>query len=98
MAELSHTDTGGKARMVDVSQKTPSHRRAKASGFIFLQDETLELIRKNEIAKGNVLDVSRLAGIQAAKKTAELIMLAHPLALTHIEVETHMQSSGILIE
>lgn len=68
MAKLSHTDKEGKARMVDVSNKSKSHRTARAEGFIYLQEETLELIRNNEISKGDVLNIARIAGIQAVKK------------------------------
>lgn len=84
--------------MVDVTGKKSSERTAKAQGMIFLQPETLELIQKDQIDKGSVLQVARLGGIQAAKKTADLIMLAHPLNLSHIDVATFIEKQGIRVE
>ena len=79
--------------MVDVSAKAPQHREAIASGEILLQATTLELIEQDQIAKGNVLAVARIAGIMAAKKTGELIPLCHPLPLTHCEVNFEIPKS-----
>jgi cyclic pyranopterin phosphate synthase len=87
MKRLSHLDGRGRARMVDVSAKPIQQRAAVARGTITLQPATLRLIKTNRITKGDVLNTARVAGIQAAKRTAELIPLCHPLALTHVEVE-----------
>ncbi len=87
MAEFSHLDADGKARMVDVSDKDVSERRATAKGTVFMLPETVRRITDGGVAKGDVLSVARLAGIMAAKKTSDLIPLCHPLALTAIDVE-----------
>ena len=84
--KLTHIDSRGEASMVDVSAKPVQLREAVASGEIILQPKTIELIERNEIAKGNVLATARLAGIMAAKKTGDLIPLCHPLPITHCEV------------
>lgn len=84
--QLSHLDAHGEARMVDVSGKPVVRREAVASGELRLLPATLDLIESQSIAKGNVLATARLAGIQAAKSTAHLIPLCHPLSLTHCEV------------
>lgn len=83
---LTHLDRHGEASMVDVSQKPISRRVAIAGGSIYLQAETLALIESDSVAKGNVLATARLAGIMAAKRTGDLIPLAHPLPITHCEV------------
>src|SRR5436190_4836690 len=80
--------------MVDVSAKPISHREAVARGEIFLRKETLELIQSDKIAKGNVLATARIAGIQAAKRTGELIPLCHPLPITHCEVNFDIPASA----
>ena len=87
MSDLSHLDDQGRARMVDVSEKPVTVRMARATGSIRMQRETLDAIRANTIAKGDVLGTARLAGIMAAKRTAELIPLCHPLPLTDVSVE-----------
>ena len=87
MSDLSHVDDQGRARMVDVSEKPVTVRMARATGSIRMQRETLDAIRANTIAKGDVLGTARLAGIMAAKRTAELIPLCHPLPLTDVSVE-----------
>ncbi len=87
MDNLTHMDDQGRAAMVDISAKPAQWREAVASGRIELQSETIALIQQNQITKGDVLAVARLGGIMAAKKTAELIPLCHPLALTHVAVE-----------
>jgi cyclic pyranopterin phosphate synthase len=97
MKELSHVDKRGKARMVDVSAKPIQHRVAIARGSIFLKPETLALIAKNQIAKGDVLNTARIAGIQAAKRSAELIPLCHPLNLTHVDVDLQVKPGRIEI-
>ena len=84
--KLTHVDARGEASMVDVSHKPILLREAIARGEIRLQRATLDLIHRNQIAKGNVLATARLAGILAAKKTGELIPLCHPLPITHCEV------------
>jgi cyclic pyranopterin phosphate synthase len=86
MKQFTHLDRRGEARMVDVSAKPVQRRKAVAAGEIRLQKSTLALIRKNALAKGNVLATARLAGILAAKKTGELIPLCHPLPIAHCEV------------
>ncbi|MBI2926566.1 MAG: cyclic pyranopterin monophosphate synthase MoaC [Verrucomicrobia bacterium] len=86
MKKLTHVDARGEARMVDVSAKPVVLRAAVARGEIRLRQETLKLIESNALAKGNVLATARVAGIQAAKRTGELIPLCHPLPITHCEV------------
>ena len=87
MKKLTHLDSSGTVAMVDVSNKPVEVREAKAAGAIFLQSSTLDLIEKNQIAKGNVLATAKIAGIAAAKRTGELIPLCHSLALSHCGVE-----------
>lgn len=87
MSKLTHFDDQGEARMVDVAGKAVTHRSALAEGMIKMQAETLALITAGEHKKGDVLGVARVAGIMAAKKTAELVPLCHPLTLTRIEIE-----------
>jgi cyclic pyranopterin phosphate synthase len=87
MTELTHFDKQGQAHMVDVAGKPPTHRVAIASGRIEMQDATLALIEGGSAAKGDVLGIARIAAIQAAKKTSDLIPLCHPLALTHVAVK-----------
>ena len=95
MPKLTHVDGRGEACMVDVSGKPPQRRIARARGRIVLAAETLRLIRKNKMKKGDVLAVARLAGIQAAKQTAQLIPLCHPLRLDRIGVEANVIRSGV---
>ena len=86
MPTLSHFDDAGASRMVDVGGKAETHRTATASAVVRMLPATLALIRNKELAKGDVLEVARLAGIMAAKRTADLIPLCHPLPLTSVEV------------
>ena len=86
MGDLTHLDSSGKARMVDVGAKQATARRARASGSIRMSSGTLELIERNQLEKGDVLAVARIAGIMAAKKTAELVPLCHPLPLDDVQV------------
>lgn len=86
-AGLTHLDTSGAARMVDVGAKAVTSRVAVAAGFIEMQPTTLELIVSGAAAKGDVLAAARIAGIMAAKRTSDLIPLCHPLAITHASVE-----------
>ena len=95
MAELSHLDAEGRARMVDVGDKPTQYRRARAEGKIHLASATLELLRQKALPKGDVLCVAQIAGIQAAKRTAELIPLCHPLALDKIDVQLELTDEGV---
>jgi len=92
--KLSHLDARGEARMVDVSAKPTLLRTAVARGEIHLAKATLRLVQSDQIAKGNVLATARLAGIQAAKRTGELIPLCHPLPISHCEVNFDLPRSG----
>jgi cyclic pyranopterin phosphate synthase len=87
MSKLTHFDDQGQAHMVDVSSKTNSHRTAIASGKIFMQDSTLAVIASGTAKKGDVLGIARIAGIQGAKRTSDLIPLCHPIALTRVAME-----------
>ncbi|MGD9356095.1 MAG: cyclic pyranopterin monophosphate synthase MoaC [Chromatiales bacterium] len=87
MMSLSHFNRQGEAHMVDVGEKQTTHRIAIAEGLIRMQPETLAMIAAGTHSKGDVLGIARIAGIMAAKKTAELIPLCHPLALTRVEIE-----------
>lgn len=97
MSKLSHIDETGKARMVDVSRKAEQLRIAMARGFIRLSPETVKLIRENLLKKGDVLTVAQIAGIQAGKKTSQLIPLCHPLPITKIEVLTALEEIGVTV-
>jgi len=98
VSELTHINADGEARMVDVSAKPVQIREAVASGEIRLAKATLDAIESGHAAKGNVLATARLAGIMAAKKTAELIPLCHPLPITHAEVSFETPPSRDRIE
>jgi cyclic pyranopterin phosphate synthase len=98
VAKLSHLDAKGKARMVDVGDKPVTAREALARGEITMSATALRLIRKGELAKGDPLQAARLAGIMAAKKTAALIPLCHPLPLTHVSVDLTATRRGYRIE
>lgn len=87
MSKLTHFNQDGEAHMVDIAAKAITHRRAIASGRILMMPDTLHLIEQGGHKKGDVLGIARIAGIMAAKKTAELIPLCHPLALTHIDID-----------
>ena len=87
MSELTHFDDSGAARMVDVGAKLETERTARASAVVRMLPATLKLIRDRGVAKGDVLEIARLAGIMAAKKTADLIPLCHPLPLTSVAVD-----------
>jgi len=94
MTHFTHLNEKGEAQMVDVTEKEQSFRVATASGFVKMSEETLALIVKGEHKKGDVLAAARIAGIQAAKKTADLIPLCHPLLLTSIKVELTPDSTN----
>ncbi len=98
MPKLTHLDENGAAAMVDVSAKPVSKREAIATGFIRLQSDTLAAITEDRIAKGNVLAVARIAGIQAAKLTWQLIPLCHQLPLSHVEVNFEIRGGGVQIQ
>ncbi len=95
MSGFSHLDAVGQARMVDVGQKEPQRRLARAAGTIQLAAATLDQIRNNRLAKGNVLTVAQIAGIQAAKRTGELIPLCHSLSLDHVAVTLELGDAGV---
>jgi cyclic pyranopterin phosphate synthase len=97
MKKLTHTNQKGKAKMVDVGDKPPVKRYARAEGHISLSPATLGLIRENQLKKGDVLSVAEIAGIQAAKKTSELIPLCHPLQLTNISVSATPGEGGVMV-
>jgi cyclic pyranopterin phosphate synthase len=93
--QLSHYDDAGQAHMVDVSAKQPTRRMARASAFVELSAEVLAALPANP--KGNPLEVARFAGIQAAKRTSELIPMCHPLPLTHVDVQAEIAEGGVAI-
>ena len=95
MNRLSHIAADGSAQMVDVSAKPVSARVATAAGRIRLRPETIELVSKNQIAKGNVLATARIAGIQAAKQTPQLIPLCHNIILSHVDVRIDAVAGGL---
>lgn len=100
MSDLSHVDRSGQARMVDVSAKEVTERFARATGVISMSREALEAVRKNTVEKGDVLAVAKIAGVMAAKRTAELIPLCHPLALTDVQVIADIDDTipGVRVE
>ena len=87
MSDLTHVDDTGRARMVDISGKAATMRMARATGAIRMRPETLQAIRDNQIAKGDVLSVARIAGIMGGKRTSDLIPLCHPIALSDLQVQ-----------
>src|ERR1700737_756461 len=96
MPDLTHFDDQGASRMVDTSDKPETLRHARASGLVRLAPATLALIRDRGLAKGDVLEVARLAGIMAAKRTGELIPLCHPLPLTGVQVDFTFEGDSVL--
>lgn len=87
MSDLTHIDDQGRVRMVDVTAKAPTNRTAKAQAVVTMTKETFDLIQDRKVKKGNVLETARIAGVMAAKKTADLIPMCHPLKLTHAQVD-----------
>jgi cyclic pyranopterin phosphate synthase len=87
MPEFSHLDSEGAVRMVDVTDKSATVRTAVASAAVHMRPDTLEMIRDHKFKKGNVLETARIAGVMAAKRTAELIPMCHPLKLTHVQID-----------
>lgn len=98
MSQFSHLDDSGRLRMVDVSSKPVTQRRARAQGEVRASSETIDQVRKNRLAKGNVLEAARLAGVMAAKNTGQWIPLCHPLPLSHVQVELTVTDHGVDIE
>ena len=98
MKKLSHIDRHGRVRMVDTSGKNVTARRAIASARVLMSPETVLALREGRTPKGDPLETARLAGIMAAKRTAELIPLCHPLPLTDIDVRAEIQDTGIYLE
>lgn len=98
--KLTHLDNKNKAKMVDVAEKVATVREARAKASIVMNQETLQLIKKGEMAKGDVLNVSKIAGIMAAKRASELIPLCHPLMLSHIDINFELKDKKgeIIIE
>ena len=95
MKKLSHYDSAGSARMVDVSAKQETRRTARAQAFVRISSEVLKKLPQNP--KGNPLEIARIAGIAAAKRTSDLIPLCHPLMLTHADVEVTLEKKGVRI-
>ncbi|HTM49222.1 MAG TPA: cyclic pyranopterin monophosphate synthase MoaC [Bryobacteraceae bacterium] len=95
MKKLSHYDSAGSARMVDVSAKTATRRMARAQAFVRIRPAVLRRLHENP--KGNPLEIARIAGIAAAKKTSDLIPLCHPLMLSHAGVEVTVEKKGVRI-
>ena len=98
MSELSHIDEQGRVAMVDTSAKEATVRRALASARVLMSPATVEAVRARRTPKGDPLETARVAGIMAAKRTAELIPLCHPLPLTHVEVRAELDDEGVRIE
>ncbi len=98
MEKFTHVDDQGRANMVDIGNKKPQRRRAVAKGSIFLSLEALNLIRQNQMKKGDVLTIAQIAGIQAVKQTAMLIPLCHPLTIDKVDVEMDITGQGITVQ
>ncbi len=98
MSQFSHLDDSGRLQMVDVSSKPVTQRRARARGQVSASAETIAQIRNNRLAKGNVLEAARLAGIMAAKNTGQWIPLCHSLMLSHVQVEFTLSDAEVEIE
>lgn len=97
MSEFPHLDESGAAHMVDVGDKPHTRRAATAQSFVSLAPATVELVRRDGLHKGDALAVARLAGIAAAKRASDLILLAHPLAITHVAVHLELEEDGVRI-
>jgi len=96
--KLTHLDSKGRSRMVDVTDKLQTQRIARAEAMVEMASATVKLLRNNKLPKGNALEVARIAGIQAAKQTSSLIPLCHPLPLTHVDVSIEIIRTGARIE
>src|SRR3989442_12370222 len=98
MTQLSHIDDEGRVKMVDTSDKATTTRHAVATARVLMSAETLAAVREHRTPKGDPLEAARLAGIMAAKRTAELIPLCHPLPLTHVDVQARVENFGVYLE
>lgn len=100
MSDLTHVDDTGRARMVDISDKPSTSRMARAAGAIRMRPETLQAIRENQLAKGDVLSVARIAGIMGGKRTSDLIPLCHPIALSDLQLHFEVDEAlpGVRVE
>lgn len=98
MAEFTHLDSEGRVRMVDVTEKAHGVRTAIASAEVRMRPDTFEMIRSRKVKKGNVLETARIAGVMAAKRTADLIPMCHPLKLTHVQVDFEPDERGHRVE
>ena len=98
MDQLSHIDNEGRVKMVDTSDKPVTARQAVASARVIMSKETLGAVREHRTPKGDPLEAARLAGIMAAKRTADLIPLCHPLPLTHVDVQAEIHEYGVHLE
>jgi cyclic pyranopterin monophosphate synthase len=98
MSELSHFDDAGKVRMVDVSAKPETARSATASARVVLSEQTMEILRQKAAPKGNPLEIARIAGIMAAKRTSELIPLCHQIHLSGVDIRVEIRDFGVAIE
>jgi cyclic pyranopterin monophosphate synthase len=97
MTRLSHYDKKGQVRMVDVTAKAPTERKAVAEAFVKMKPATVASLKRLKSPKGNPLEIARIAGITAAKRTSDLIPLCHPLALTHVDVSAKLCQNGVEI-
>ena len=97
MSKLSHYDEEQRVRMVDVSEKSATLRRAVASGRVVMSGETIDALRQGENPKGNPLEIARIAGIMAAKRTSELIPLCHQITLSKVNVTAEIDDTGVLL-
>jgi cyclic pyranopterin phosphate synthase len=98
MTQLSHVDEHGRVRMVDTGNKEITSRRAVASARVLMSSETVAALREHRTPKGDPLEAARLAGIMAAKRTADLIPLCHPLPLTHIDIHARLEDDGVALQ
>jgi cyclic pyranopterin phosphate synthase len=98
MSSLTHVDEQGRAQMVDTTEKSATARRAIASARVLMSPTTIKAIHDHQTPKGDPLETARLAGIIAAKRTAELIPLCHPLPLTHVDVRAELQDDGVYLK
>ncbi|HEU0251800.1 MAG TPA: cyclic pyranopterin monophosphate synthase MoaC [Pyrinomonadaceae bacterium] len=98
MTQLSHVDEQGRVRMVDTGNKAISARCAVASARVLMSAETVAALREHRTPKGDPLEAARLAGIMAAKRTADLIPLCHPLPLTHVDIQAQVEESGVSLQ
>ena len=98
MDQLSHIDSEGRVRMVDTSAKSLTTRQASASARVLMSPETISAVAEHRTPKGDPLEAARLAGMMAAKRTADLIPLCHPLPLTHVDIKASVEDYGIYLE